>query len=122
MIGDVADEVRLDLGRERAGLLYASSAMTQKVAGALSIGLTFSVLARVGYNAAEGASNTADAIRKLEFVHLGGPVVFVLLGALCMIGYSLDRRQPCLPRGTLERHSKAEIADQAGPSGRPSAL
>ncbi|NJR80032.1 MFS transporter [Sphingomonas sp. 36D10-4-7] len=100
MTADIADEVRLDHGRERAGLLYAMTTMTNKITGALSIGLTFFVLSRVGYVATEGATNTPEAISHLEIVFLTGPIVFVMLGAFCMIGYGL----------TAERH--AEIRRQ----------
>ncbi len=90
MTADIADEVRLERGRECAGLLYAMTTMTNKITGALSIGLSFSVLAHVGYVAKEGAVNTPAAIHRLELVYLVGPISFVLLGAVCMIGYSLN--------------------------------
>lgn len=100
MTADIADEVRLDHGRERAGLLFALTTMTNKISGAMSIGLTFTVLSSVGYVAKEGAQNTPHAIRNLELVYLIGPVFFVTLAAVFMIGYKL----------TAERH--AEIRRQ----------
>ncbi|MDO9249845.1 MAG: MFS transporter, partial [Phenylobacterium sp.] len=66
MTADVADEVRLEQGKERSGLLYAITVMTTKIAGAFSIGLTFWVLSKVGYLAADGAQNTPEAIHNLE--------------------------------------------------------
>ncbi|WP_374348683.1 MFS transporter [Phenylobacterium sp.] len=90
MTADIADEIRLEQGRERAGLLYAITTMTTKVAGAFSIGLTFFVLSSVGYDAADGAVNSAHAVRNLELVYLVGPVIFVMLGGACMVGYRLD--------------------------------
>ena len=89
MTADVADEVRLEQGKERSGLLYAITVMTTKIAGSFSIGLTFFVLSKVGYLAADGAKNTPEAIRNLELAYLIGPVVFVMLGGACMIGYKL---------------------------------
>lgn len=89
MTADVADEVRLEQGKERAGLLYAMTVMTTKIAGAFSIGLTFFVLDKVGYIAKEGVENTPAAIHNLELAYLIGPVVFVMLGGACMIGYKL---------------------------------
>jgi len=89
MTADVADEVRLEQGKERSGLLYAITVMTTKIAGAFSIGLTFFVLSKVGYDAKDGAQNTAGAIHNLELAYLIGPVVFVMLGGACMIGYKL---------------------------------
>ncbi|HQT55414.1 MAG TPA: MFS transporter, partial [Phenylobacterium sp.] len=69
--------------------LYAITVMTTKIAGAFSIGLTFWVLSKVGYLAADGAQNTPEAIHNLELAYLIGPVVFVMLGGACMIGYKL---------------------------------
>lgn len=89
MTADVADEVRLEGGKEMSALLYAMTTMTNKITGALAIGLTFYVLAQVGYVATEGATNTPEAIRHLEIVYLAGPIIFVSLGAVCLIGYSL---------------------------------
>jgi Na+/melibiose symporter-like transporter len=93
MTADIADEVRLEQGRERSGLLYAITTMTSKIAGAFSIGLTFLVLEAVGYVAKEGVVNTPQAIHNLELAYMIGPVVFVMLGGACMIGYGLDAKR-----------------------------
>lgn len=90
MTADVSDEVRLEGGQERAGLLFAITTMTTKTANALTIGITFSVLDHLGYHAKTGVPNTAQAIHNLELVFVGGPIVCVLLGACCMIGYKLN--------------------------------
>jgi Na+/melibiose symporter-like transporter len=102
MTADVADEVRLEQGRERSGLLYAMTTMTTKVAGALSIGLTFGALSMVGYDPGEGAVNGAAAIRHLEVVYLSGPIFFVMLGAFSMIGYRLGADQHAEIRRQLD--------------------
>ena len=90
MTADVADEVRLEGGKEMSALLYAMTAMTSKITGAVAIGLTFFVLSQVGYVAKEGVVNSAEAIRHLEWVYLAGPIFFVSLGAVCLVGYHLD--------------------------------
>ena len=94
--------MRLDGGKERIGLIYALTVLTGKVAGAFSIFLTFTVLARVGYNAKEGATNTAEAIHNLELAYLIGPIVFVMLGGACFIGYKLDAKNHAEVRRKLE--------------------
>ena len=68
--GDIADEIRLESGREWMGLMYAMSNATTKVAGAASIFLTFNVLEQVGYNAKAGAVNTPEAIHGLELAYI----------------------------------------------------
>lgn len=102
MVADVGDLVRLEQGKQRVGLLYAMITSTQKIAGALSIGVTFSVLAWVGYNAEAGAQNTPEAISGLFWVYLLGPIVFVGLGGACFIGYTLDERRHAQIRRDLE--------------------
>jgi len=97
---DIADEIRLESGREWMGLMYAMTTATSKLASAGSIILTFSVLAAVGYQAKEGATNTPEAIRGLELAYIIGPIFFVMVAGACFIGYRL----------TAERH--AEIRRQ----------
>ncbi|MDB5493607.1 MAG: transporter [Phenylobacterium sp.] len=93
--GDIADELRLENGREWMGLVYALTNGTTKLGQALSIYLTFRVLSAVGYNAREGAHNSAGAIHGLELTYIIGPVVFVMIAGACFLGYRL----------TAERHA-----------------
>lgn len=102
MVADVGDLIRLKQGKQRVGLLYAMITSTQKIAGALSIGVTFSVLAWVGYNAEIGAQNTPEAISGLFWVYLLGPIIFVALGGACFLGYTLDEARHAEIRRDLE--------------------
>jgi GPH family glycoside/pentoside/hexuronide:cation symporter len=86
---DVGDEIRLEKGQQQIGLLYALTSATTKAASALAITLTFAVLAFVGYNPSEGAANGADQIRGLELAYTIGPIIFVMLGGACFLGYKL---------------------------------
>ena len=90
MLADVGDELRLEQGKERMSLLYALSSLAQKIATAFSIGLTFPLLARLGYKAAEGAVNTPAAIHNLVIAFIVAPIVFVMLAGACVIGWRLD--------------------------------
>ena len=109
MTADVSDEVRLEGGQERAGLLFAITTMTTKTANALTIGITFSVLDHLGYHAKAGVPNTAQAIHNLELVFVGGPIVCVLLGACCMIGYRLDAERHATIRRRLDERDALNI-------------
>jgi len=102
MVADVGDAVRLEQGKNRAGLLYAMITSTQKIASGLSIGLTFTILGLVGYQSKEGATNTPAAIEGLKLVYLCGPVFFVMLGAACFIGYKLDHKRHSEIREALD--------------------
>jgi Na+/melibiose symporter-like transporter len=99
---DVGDEIRLEGGREQIGLLYALTTATTKVASASSIFLTFSVLAATGFNPAEHAVNTPAQIRGLELTYLIGPIVFVMLGGACFLGYRLGPERHAEIRRQLE--------------------
>ncbi|HEY2180029.1 MAG TPA: MFS transporter [Caulobacteraceae bacterium] len=102
MVADVGDAVRLQQGKHRVGLLYAMITSTQKIASALSIGLTFVLLGLIGYKADEHAVNTAAAIDGMQFVYIIGPIVFVMLGGACFIGYKLDSARHADIRAQLE--------------------
>jgi len=87
---DIGDEIRLEKGSQQIGLLYALTSGTTKAASALAITLTFWVLSLVGYNPAEHAVNGPDQIRGLELAYAIGPIVFVMLGGACFLGYKLS--------------------------------
>lgn len=90
MLADLGDEFRLEQGKERMSLLYALNGLAQKIAAAFSIGLTFPLLASLGYKAAEGSVNTPAAIHNLTVAFIAGPIVFVMLAGACVIGWRLD--------------------------------
>lgn len=109
---DIADEIRLDSGREWMGLMYAMTTATSKLATAGAIFLTFNVLAAVGYQAAEGATNTPEAIRGLELAYVIGPIVFVMLAGACFFGYRLTAERHAEIRRQLDELDAA-VADPA---------
>jgi Na+/melibiose symporter-like transporter len=102
MVADVGDAVRLEKGKHRVGLLYAMITTVQKIAGALSIGLSFTVLGWIGFQAKEGAVNTPSAIFGMQLVYLIAPVTFVMAGGACYIGYKLDSKRHADIRAQLE--------------------
>jgi GPH family glycoside/pentoside/hexuronide:cation symporter len=124
MVADVGDAVRLEQGKHRVGLLYAMITSSQKIATALSIGLTFTVLGWIGFNPVEGAVNTPAAIQGLQLVYLIGPVVFVMLGGACYIGYKLDAKRHGEIRTALDARDGviAEAPGLPGLVGPPSGL
>lgn len=90
MLADVGDEVRLETGQDRSGSIFALSTAANKVATAVAIGLTFPLLAWLGYDPTAGDRNPANAIRGLELAFLAGPILFVALGGWCVAGWRLD--------------------------------
>ena len=99
---DIGDEIRLEKGSQQIGLLYALTSGTTKAASALAITLTFWVLGLVGYNPAEHAVNGPAQIRGLELAYAIGPIVFVMLGGACFIGYKLSAARHAQIRRELD--------------------
>jgi GPH family glycoside/pentoside/hexuronide:cation symporter len=113
MTADVGDEVRLQQGKQRMSLIYSVIGLAGKLAGAFSFALSFGLLAAVGYNAREGAHNTAAAIQGLEYIYILGPIVFVMLGGACFIGWKLDARRHGEIRAALDARDAAVLAPAA---------
>ena len=107
MMGDVGDEIRLHQGKERISLLFAILTFASKIAAAAAISVTFILLSRVGYNAAEGAHNSAYALSGLQWIFLAGPIVFVMLGGLCVFGWKLDADRHAGVRAELDARDAA---------------
>lgn len=112
MVADVADEVRLETGKERVGLLYALVTTTQKIGSAITVGISFTVLDLVGYNAAEGAANTPEAIRGLELCYVFAPIILVFFGGAAFIGWKLDAKRHAEVRRQLDERDA--LAAEAG--------
>ncbi len=112
MLADMGDEIRLRQGKERISLLYAVNGLAGKIATALSIAVTFPLLAALGYNPAEGAVNTPEAIDHLQWAFLLGPLVFVMLGGACVVGWRMN----------AERHGEVRAALEARDASLASAL
>jgi Na+/melibiose symporter-like transporter len=100
MVGDVADQLRLQSGQERSGVLYSLVILTQKVGSSLTASIVLPILAAVGYQAADGATNSPEAIIGLEMCYLFAPIVLVLAGGVVFFGYEL----------TPQKHREIQLA------------
>ena len=118
LTADIADEIRLETGRDWTGLLFALTNATTKLATAGAIFLTFRVLTEVRFDPKPGALNTDHALRGLELAFLAGPIVFVILGGLCFAGYKLDKIRHADIRRQLEardlQHGGVPVAPPQG--------
>jgi len=124
MMADVGDEIRLHQGKERISLLYAVLSFAGKLTAAVAIGLTFPLLEFFGYVAKEGAHNTPGAIHALEWIFITGPLLFVMLGGVCVWGWKLDAKRHAEIRAELEARD-ALLEDAAlltGIGSRPHAV
>jgi GPH family glycoside/pentoside/hexuronide:cation symporter len=107
MAGDIGDQVRLETGKQRIGLLFSLLTLTQKVVSAVSIVLTFRLLPFVGFDTREGAVHSAASIHGLQLIFLIGPIAFVMLGGLFFMGYKLDSAKHAEIRLALEERDAA---------------
>jgi Na+/melibiose symporter-like transporter len=100
MLADVADEVKLDHGRDRLSLIYSLNSVGAKLASAGAIIVSYRILSALGYVPALGQANSPEAIRGLGLTFVSGPIACVMLGALFMIGW----------RMTADRHGRIRAA------------
>lgn len=110
MTADVADEMRLKQGKERGGLLYALTTLTNKIAAGVGIAITFWALGQTGYDPKLGSGNTPEAIQSLMVVFLAGPIAFVSVGALSLLGYGLTPERAAETRRQLDARDAALLA------------
>jgi Na+/melibiose symporter-like transporter len=112
MVADVADEIRLETGKERAGLLYALISSTVKI-GTASAVITLPLLGLFGFDPRPGAVNTPEAMNALIWTYVALPVVAVALGGLVMLSYRLDRARHAEIRAALDaRDAKTTEASE----------
>jgi Na+/melibiose symporter-like transporter len=91
MVADISDEVRLEMGKDRAALLYGLITSTSKVGSTLSVITTFSILSAFGFNAKEGVVNTGLPLDALIACYVIVPVLTMFVGAAALWGYKLDQ-------------------------------
>ena len=114
MMADVGDQVRLEQGKERMGLLFAVISLAQKIANAGAVMIAYPLLALIGFVPALGVHNSASAIDGLQQCFLLGPIFFVALGGVCCIGWKLDAKRHAEIRTELEARDAALLGAAFG--------
>jgi Na+/melibiose symporter-like transporter len=110
MVADVADELRLQTGQERSGVLYAIVTLTQKLGSSLAVTIIYPILDMVGFVAKPGYHNTPEALRGLEMCYVFAPIILVVVGSACLIGYKLDAKRQSEIRKALEELEARDYA------------
>ncbi|MFL5297118.1 MAG: MFS transporter [Phenylobacterium sp.] len=109
MVADVADQLRLETGQERSGVLFALVTMTQKFGTSITISIVYPILGAVGFNPKDGAVNTPHAIWGLEMCYLFAPIILVVVGGLFFFGYSLTKERQSEIRAKLEALAAKDV-------------
>jgi Na+/melibiose symporter-like transporter len=110
MVADVTDELRLNTGKERAGVLYSLVILVQKLGTSVTAIIVLPILEAVGFNPKPHAVNTPEAIFGLQMCYLFAPIVFVLIGGLVFFGYKLTPQRHNQIRAALEAQEKRSFA------------
>lgn len=119
MVADVADELRLQTGQERSGVLYAIVTLTQKLGSSLAVTITYPILDMVGFVAKPGYHNTPEAIEGLSMTYVFAPIILVVVGSACLIGYKLDAKRQSEIREALEELEARDYAASTEVLGGP---
>ncbi|MCW5749204.1 MAG: MFS transporter [Alphaproteobacteria bacterium] len=108
MMADITDDDQATTGRMRAGLYYGLLAMTEKIGLALAVGITYPLLAWIGFRT--GESNDASAIRGLMLLFVLLPAGLHVLAALVLWRFPLGRAAQRELRQRIEGGGVAQSA------------
>jgi Na+/melibiose symporter-like transporter len=107
MMADIADEVRLETGEDRMGLLFSFLSLTTKLGYAISIG-SLSILDWVGFVDKPGAHNSDTSLLVLQLLFLALPTLLLVLSAWALRKYPLNLKRHAEIRAALDARS-AEV-------------
>ncbi len=119
MVADVADQLRLETGQERSGVLYALVTLTQKLGSSLAVTIIYPILDMVGFVAKPGYHNTPEAIHGLAMCYVFAPIILVVVGSACLIGYKLDAKKQSEIRTALDELESRDYAASIEVMGSP---
>ncbi|WP_374379561.1 MFS transporter [Dongia sp.] len=88
---DVVDLDRLRQGGERAGLFFALSSMSAKLAAAIAVGIAFPILDLFGLDLSAAVPGADSATMALAVIYAWIPCVCKAIAVLVMWRYPLDR-------------------------------
>ena len=93
MYADVADYAEYKFNTASTGLIFSSSSMAQKFGGAFGTSAVLWLLAAFGFNTAEGAVQTPDAIEGLRLLISWIPAGIAALSAIFIFIYPLTTKR-----------------------------
>ena len=93
MYADVSDYAELKDGTASTGLIFSSSSMAQKFGGAFGGAAVMWILASFGYNTAEGAVQTAEALTGLNLLMSWIPAAVAVVAMIVVYFYPLTKKR-----------------------------
>lgn len=90
MMGDVADEVRLDTGVDRMSLLMSLLSSIGKIGSAIMVGVALYILSLLHFDMKAGSGNSTEGLTTLALLYAVLPASTGLLTAWIIRGYRLD--------------------------------
>lgn len=118
MMADVADIDELETGQRRTGLFYALLTLTQKLGGAVAVGVVFWTLALIGF-VPEHGENTEATLTGLSIVFVSVPVLCNALVALVMWGFPIGLKEQEELRRKLAERFVEEVEQTERPPNLP---
>ncbi|MBC6983272.1 MFS transporter [Caulobacter sp. 17J80-11] len=113
MMADIGDQVRLETGQDRMGLLFSFLSLTTKLGYALSAVAGY-ILGLAGFDTSEGAVNSGQALTVLQVLFLGAPTLLLLLAAWSLKRYPLTRESHAEVLAGLRARDALEAGSTAG--------
>jgi len=104
MVGDVVDDDTVTTGKQQTGLFFALYNMTEKIGGALSIGITYLALDMLGF--VPGGVNDEATLAGFKLLYIVPPIFLSLLIAFISHGFPIDKTRQ-------ERNGKTLLARQS---------
>jgi glycoside/pentoside/hexuronide:cation symporter, GPH family len=104
MMADVADEVRLETGDDRTGMLFAFLSFTTKAGYAISVG-SLMLLGAAGFD--PHGHNSPRALLVLQILFIAVPTLLLAAAVWPLVGYPLGPKRHAEIRAALEARGVA---------------
>jgi Na+/melibiose symporter-like transporter len=108
MMADVADIDEFETGQRRTALFYALLTLTQKLGGAVAVGVVFWTLALIGFVPKQG-ENTEATLMGLSLVFVAVPMICNALVALIMVKFPIGLKEQAELRRRLDERFVEEV-------------